>query len=85
MKNVKTWIAAALALACGGAQPSKQGLHRDCSDGSACASGQLCLQYTGFAGQPLSSCEIPCDFDRDCPAPLSCVAVSDGPGQLTCN
>jgi hypothetical protein len=89
MKSACTWfhlVLAAAALGCGGGPPpSTEGLHQACTPGSACASGQLCLEYTGFAGQPLSTCEIPCDYAADCPAPLSCSSISDGPRQTICN
>jgi hypothetical protein len=86
MKTMKrAWmVLAAVALGCG-APPSKQGLHDACASDRQCAQGQACLQYTGFSGQPLSTCEIPCTSARDCPAPLECLVVADGPGQLTCN
>ncbi len=92
MKSACTWfhlfLAAALALGCGGGPPpSTEGLHQGCTPGSAsaCADGQLCLEYTGFAGQPLSTCEIPCNYASDCPDPLHCSAISDGPDQTICN
>jgi hypothetical protein len=77
-------FAAALALGCGGLAPSTEGLHGDCTPESECAVGQTCLEYTGIAGQPLSSCEIPCDYPSDCPEPLQCAAIADGPGQPIC-
>jgi len=77
-------LAAGAALGCG-SPPSKQGLHQPCTPGAPCDHGQLCLEYTGIAGQPLASCEIPCSFKSDCPEPLSCTTVSDGPNQLICN
>ena len=87
MKSTPWWagpllLFAGAALGCGGGQPSTQGLHRDCSDGSACASGQVCVEYTGLAGQPLFTCEIRCTQRSDCPAPLDCVEISDGPGRV---
>jgi len=91
MKTTPWWAGPLLLLLLGGAalgcgaQPSKQGLHRDCSDGSACSYGQACLEYTNIAGQPLRSCEIPCTYRSDCPEPLDCVAISDGPNQLICD
>jgi len=89
MKRAWKWmglaLAAGAALGCGGGPPSKQGLHRTCTPGSECSQGQLCLEYTGFSGQPLSTCEIPCNFKSDCPEPLDCAAIADGPNQLTCN
>lgn len=91
MKSTRRWwfrflaiAIAGVALACEGEGPSKQGLHKDCSDGSPCKDGQLCLRYSGIAGQPLSTCEIPCTYPSDCPTPLECVAVSDGPDHLIC-
>lgn len=84
MRRAWKWMGLALALGCG-APPSKVGLHRACTPGAQCSQGQLCLEYTGFSGQPLATCEIPCTWKSDCPAPLDCVAVSDGPNQLICN
>ena len=79
---------AALALAAcggGGTPPSTENLHADCSGGFQCATGQQCLHYGGFAGQPLASCEIPCSYDPDCPPPLACGPVADGPTQSICH
>ncbi|HYV50182.1 MAG TPA: hypothetical protein VFA20_35250 [Myxococcaceae bacterium] len=76
-------LAVSAALGCG-EPPSTQGLHGACTPGSQCARGQRCLEYTGLAG-PLSTCEIPCSSKSDCPEPLNCTAVSDGPNQLVCN
>jgi hypothetical protein len=83
MNRAWKWMGLALALGCGG-PPSQQGLHQACTPGSRCSQGQLCLEYTGFAGQPLASCEIPCNSRSDCPEPLDCAAVADGPEQPTC-
>jgi hypothetical protein len=90
MKRASPWFhlaaAATLALGCGTPPPpSTEGLHQPCTPGSECAGGQSCLEYTGFSGQPISTCEIPCDYASDCPEPLQCTAVADGPSQTTCN
>jgi hypothetical protein len=55
-----------------------------CSDG-ACAAGQECVQYYGIAGKAgpaLSSCEIRCKQDGDCPTGHACKTIADGPGQV---
>ena len=90
MRRAWKWMKLALAasaLGCGGGSPppSTVGLHQACAPGSQCAQGQRCLQYTGFSGQPISTCEIPCAEQSDCPGSLTCVTVSDGPSQPVCN
>lgn len=78
--------ALAWALGCGGGvAPSAERLHSDCS-GASCAPGQSCMTYTGFTGQPLHTCEIPCTTEADCPpgAGLTCGALSEGPAGKIC-
>lgn len=74
-------------LACGGGgppPPSTAGLHQDCTS-LACAQGQSCLTYHGFAGQELRTCEIRCPAGQaDCPSGLTCATVSDGPTEDVC-
>lgn len=86
-KNAVMVVVMALAgMACGGGMPSMDGLHEACAGAQAtCAYGQDCMTYHGLAGQPLSSCEIPCAVDKDCPGGLTCVTVTvDGPTEPHC-
>ena len=75
-----------IGIACGGGSlpPPTAGLHQDCTT-LACAQGQQCLTYHGFAGQELRTCEIPCPGGQSsCPAGLTCATLSDGPTEDVC-
>ncbi|HEY4242217.1 MAG TPA: hypothetical protein VGM88_20510 [Kofleriaceae bacterium] len=64
------------------------GLHAKCGPSDACVAPTTCMHYFGIAGKrggELTSCEIACKQDADCPVEhRHCVAVADGPSGLTC-
>ena len=64
---------------------STKGLHDDCKDDvKSCQTGQECVEFLGFAGNPFYNCEIECGPrpERLCPADFVCVDVSDGPSNV---
>ena len=55
----------------------------DCG-GKSCEAGQQCITYTGFAGNLLYTCGIPCVADAPnsgCPDDMHCQVIADGPTQ----
>jgi hypothetical protein len=64
----------------GGALDARQG--ESCLDGRPCDPGLVCMSYRGFGGNPLATCEVPCEDDSACPAGQACVYVYDGPGRV---
>jgi len=83
MRIRKTGLAVLVSLAAACGAPSTEGLHQSCAETASCASGQECL-HGGDLGGPHDTCEIPCWLDFDCPAPLKCMTLTDGPPGRTC-
>ncbi len=53
-------------------------------NGKPCEEGQSCIEYFGFAGNPLHTCGIPCKPDAPndgCPETMRCQVIPDGPTQ----
>ncbi|MFU8804179.1 MAG: hypothetical protein ACNA8W_10250 [Bradymonadaceae bacterium] len=61
-------------------EPSTEGLHRFCPDDD-CAAGQECITAASPEGD-LSTCEIRCDGDGDCPEGYVCDLPPVVPGAL---
>jgi len=60
-------------------------INRPCPEEGSCDPPAVCVRYYGVAGvqgPELSSCEIKCGADADCPAALRCVTIADGPGSV---
>ena len=52
--------------------------------GKTCEPGQSCIEYTGYAGNQLYTCGIPCIHDQPndgCPSDMHCQVIPDGPTQ----
>lgn len=57
-------------------------MHEPCGEHDLCGTGLTCMSYYGIGGNPLKSCEIPCDpkaAKTGCPEGLHCAYVGDGP------
>ncbi len=70
-----------------GLRDPAEGLHEACSSNESCRSGQLCVRWADEASRMHQTCELLCDLgtgERQCPPPLTCVRVTDGPG-TTCH
>lgn len=61
------------------------GIGETCGPDDRCAAGLSCVRYYGIAGKQgpeFKSCEVRCDDSTACPKGLTCMTVSDGPGQV---
>ena len=63
------------------ADESPAGANELCN-GKTCASGESCIEYVGFTGQPLYTCGVPCkqgEPNDGCPDDMTCQISPDGP------
>jgi hypothetical protein len=70
------------------AQAALQRLHAECSSDRDCGLSQVCIRWADEASRERNTCEVTCEPskhepDSQCPYPLICVTVIDGPG-TTC-
>ncbi len=74
-----------LGLGCGAEEErpdiSVDGLHQECPD-DGCAEGQTCVTAESPQGA-ISTCEIPCEADGDCPEGYRCRTPPVLPGELS--
>jgi hypothetical protein len=83
---MRRWILLALLVLhpCSSARAEPQ-QGQPCDAAGKCAAGLVCVRYYGIAGPrgpQMTSCEIRCSTNEQCPRGQSCVTIADGPGQV---
>lgn len=65
---------------------TQTGAGSTCTSDDSCNTGQSCIEFFGFTGQPMRECHVDCDTPDEgsaiCPSGLQCVTVADGPGSI---